>query len=193
MITNKLSYAILFMILLIGSTIQVEIALSSNIPITTNNTTIVNDNTNTNNSLKIQYKNSVNYHNNITDDNRLSLGPDRMVPEGTNLTLGGIISGAISIPANSVIYSWKQLDGPKLDLKEEDKQQKILRFVAPNRPNDTKYVFELNAIQKKDNENINLGTDSINILVIDANKEEKVNRNIPVVPNSAQNYQDIYN
>jgi hypothetical protein len=193
MITNKLSYAILFMILLIGSTIQVEIALSSNIPITTNNTTIVNDNTNTNNSLKIQYKNSVNYHNNITDDNRLSLGPDRMVPEGTNLTLGGIISGAISIPANSVIYSWKQLDGPKLDLKEEDKQQKILRFVAPNRPNDTKYVFELNAIQKKDNENINLGTDSINILVIDANKEAKVNRNIPVVPNSAQNYQDIYN
>ena len=181
-ITNtKLFYAILFTlsVLLLVPAIQVEIALGSNLQITTTNKSkIVNDydNASTNNSLKIQYnKNIINYpHDNTPNDNRLSLGPDRTVNEGTNLTLVGIISNAISIPANSVIYSWKQIDGPKIDLKEEDKQQKILRFAAPNRPNDTKYVFELNAIQKKDNnQNINLGTDSINIVVIDTNKAAK--------------------
>ena len=187
-IANKLFFAILFLssLLLLVPAIQIEIALGSNLQITTtNNSTIANDDNNnasTNNSLKIQYnKNIINYpDDNTPNDNRLSLGPDRTVNEGTNLTLVGIISNAISIPANSVIYSWKQIDSPKIDLKEEDKHQKILRFTAPNRPNDTKYVFELNAIQKKDNENINLGTDSINILVIDTNKAAKgPSRNIP--------------
>ena len=187
---NKLFYTILFTssLLLLVLALHVEIALGSNLQITTtNNSEIVNDDddddTSTNNSLKIQSnKNIVNYHknNNTPDNNRLSLGPDRTVNEGTNLALVGIISNAISIPANSVTYSWKQIDGPKIDLKEEDKQQKILRFAAPNRPNDTKYVFELNAIQKKGNENINLGTDSINILVVDINKVAKgANKNIP--------------
>ena len=195
---NKLFYAILFTLslLLLVPAIQLEIALGSNLQITTtNNSTIVNDdgdNASTNNdSLKIQYdKNIINYHhnnnNNSPDNNRLSLGPDRNVTEGTNLALVGIISNAISIPANSVVYSWKQIDGPKIDLKEEDKQQKILRFAAPNRPNDTKYVFELNAIQKKGNENINLGTDSINILVVDINKIAKgASKNIPSMPSSS--------
>jgi hypothetical protein len=191
---NKLFYAILFTLslLLLVPVIQVEIALGSNLQITTtNNSKIVNDddNVSTNNSLKIQSnKNIINYdkNNDSPDNNRLSLGPDRTVDEGTNLTLVGIISNAISIPANSVVYSWKQIDGPKIDLKEEDKQKKILRFAAPNRPNDTKYIFELNAIQKKGNENINLGTDSINILVVDINKVAKsASMNIPSMPSSS--------
>ena len=170
---------------------NLEIVLGLDGQIKIDNTSIINDGIDTSNSLKV-YSTTLNnsYNSFHQNDGGLTLGPDRTVNEGTNITLSGIIKGAISIPSNSVTYSWKQIDGPKLDLKEEDKQKKVLRFVAPNLPNDTKYSFELNAIQKKDNnENINLGPDSINILVIDTNKVAKnIERNIPVMPNNGQDF-----
>jgi hypothetical protein len=130
------------------------------------------------NITKNNMNNSIDNGNNTSENisinkNRVSLGPDRQAIEGTVISIKGIISNAIAIPAQSVIYSWKQLAGPKIELEENEAQKSTLIFMAPNRPNDTKYTFELNAIQKSDNKNINLGKDSINILVVDTNKDAK--------------------
>jgi hypothetical protein len=131
------------------------------------------------NITKKNMNNSIDNGNNTSENiskinkNRVSLGPDRDAMEGTVISIKGIISNAIAIPAQSVIYSWKQLAGPKIELEENEAQKSTLIFMAPNRPNDTKYTFELNAIQKSDNKNINLGKDSINILVVDTNKDAK--------------------
>ena len=65
--------------------------------------------------------------------------------EGNLITLKTLIANAIALPSQSVIYSWNQVDGPKINLAEEEKQNKNLQFIAPNRPNDSKYVFELKA------------------------------------------------
>ena len=60
------------------------------------------------------------------------------------------------------MHSWNQLEGLKINLGE-DKKSKILIFSAPNRPTDTKLVFELKVTQKKSNkENIDCGKDIIN-------------------------------
>ena len=170
--------------------VQLENALASNPQINTSNNI---PNKYTNNIVKIQAKDNLSLKNISFDNDRVSLGVDQTVTEGTNVTIGGIIAGAIGMPKGSVTYNWKQIEGPKIYLTEEDKQHKVLRFVAPNRPNDTKYAFELNALQKKDNENINLGKDSINILVIDSNKIAKGAgqsiRDIPPPSNSVQNLQ----
>ena len=131
------------------------------------------------NITKKNMNNSIDNGNNTSENiskinkNRVSLGPDRDAMEGTVISIKGIISNSIAIPAQSVIYSWKQLAGPKIELEENEAQKSTLIFMAPNRPNDTKYTFELNAIQKSDNKNINLGKDSINILVVDTNKDAK--------------------
>ena len=184
---NELLYFFLFVIILIPA-VQLENALASNPQIDIYNNI---PNKYTNNIIKIQSKDNLSLKNNSSDNNRVSLGVDQTVTEGTNVTIGGIIAGAIGMPKGSVIYTWKQIEGPKIYLTEEDKQQKVLRFVAPNHPNDTKYVFELNALQKKDNENINLGKDSINILIIDSNKTAKgTGKGISSIPPSSNNLQN---
>jgi hypothetical protein len=59
------------------------------------------------------------------------------------------------------VHSWNQLEGLKIKLGEA--KSKILIFSAPNRPTDTKHVFELKVTQKKSNkENIDCGKDIIN-------------------------------
>ena len=72
-----------------------------------------------------------------------------------------------------LLYSWNQIEGPKINLTEEDKRNKILKFIAPNYPVDTKYAFEVKVVQKKPNGSIVLGKDRINFLVIDTNKIAK--------------------
>jgi hypothetical protein len=58
--------------------------------------------------------------------------------------------------------------------------------MAPNRPTDTKYAFELKVVQKTPNGNIDFGKDIINILVIDANKVAKgASMNIPASSSSS--------
>jgi hypothetical protein len=191
--TNKSLYFFLFIIILIPA-VQLENALASDLQIdTSNNIPMIQDNKYTNNIIKIQSKDTLSIKKISFDNNRVSLGADQTVTEGTNVTIGGIIAGAIGMPKGSVIYNWKQIEGPKIYLTEEDKQQKVLRFVAPNRPNDTKYVFELSALQKKDNEKINLGKDSINIFIIDSNKIAKgVGQGISAIPppSSSNNFQN---
>jgi hypothetical protein len=100
--------------------------------------------------------------------------------EGEPIHLQPLIANAIAIPANSLMYSWNQIEGPKINIAEESKKNKILNFMAPNRPTDTKYAFELKVIQKTPNGNIDFGQDIINILVIDTNKVAKgASMNIP--------------
>ena len=114
-------------------------------------------------------------------NNRVNVGPDLTVFEGDLITLKTFIANAIALPSQSVIYSWNQVDGPKINLAEEEKQNKNLQFIAPNRPNDSKYVFELKAIQKTDSKTIDLGKDSVTITVRDINKAAKgvIMQNVP--------------
>ena len=66
-------------------------------------------------------------------------------------------------------------------------KNKILNFIAPNLPSDTRYVFEVKVVQKNPNGgNIDLGKDTINILVIDINKIAKgAGMNIPLTSSSS--------
>jgi hypothetical protein len=160
---TKLLICSIFAFILLTSLIQMNVILASNPQI--NNNTILNNVTNANN----------------IGNHRVSVGPDLTVFEGDLITLKTLIANAISLPSQSVIYSWNQVDGPKINLLEEEKQNKNLQFIAPNRPNDSKYVFELKAILKTDYETIDLGKDSVTITVLDINKAAKgaIMQNVP--------------
>lgn len=133
---------------------------------------------NTNSQTKTNSSNSNN-------NNQLIIGSNLTVFEGELISLKPSIANAIAMPSNSLIYSWNQVEGPKINLPDEDKKNKVLNFMAPNRPTDTKYAFELRVVQKTPSGNIDLGKDIINILVIDTNKAAKgANTNIP--PTSSQ-------
>ena len=158
-----------------------------------NKALIPNDNTPTTN-LKIGENNLDN--SSAISENRVTLGPDRESAEGSVISLKPVITNAISIPSKSVSYTWKQLEGPKINLEDYVKHQSTLTFTAPNRPGDTKYAFEINAIQKKSNQNINLGKDSINILVLDTNiiaKGLATNSNISKDKLDTSNFQNQLN
>ena len=178
---KKLICSIFISILLVSLNI-INFAFGSNAEL--NNNTIINSNDNIDKNISFD-KGNVTKSNNI-NNNRVSVGPDLRVYEGDLISINGLIANALSLPAQSVIYSWKQIEGPKINLADEEKQNKNLKFITPNRPNDTKYVFELNAIQKKSSKDIELGKDSVTISVIDINKIAKgaVNTNIQNVPNS---------
>lgn len=133
---------------------------------------------NTNSQTKTNSSNSNN-------NNKFIIGSNLTVLEGELISLTPSIANAIAMPSNSLIYSWNQVEGPKINLPDEDKKNKVLNFMAPNRPTDTKYAFELKVVQKTPSGNIDLGKDIINILVIDTNKAAKgANTNIP--PTSSQ-------
>lgn len=178
---KKLLCSIFISILLVSLNI-INFAFGSNAELNNNN--IINSNDNIDKNISFDKENVT--KSNIFNNNRVNVGPDLRVYEGDLISINGLIANAISLPAQSVIYSWKQIDGPKINLADEEKQNKNLKFIAPNRPNDTKYVFELNAIQKKSSNDIDLGKDSVTINVIDMNKIAKgaVNTNIQNVPNS---------
>ena len=172
------------------SLIQMNIILASNTQI--NNNTITNGNKNNNNVI-INENNGTNADN--IKNNLVSVGPDLTVFEGDLVSLRTLIVNAISLPSQSVIYSWNQVEGPKINLAEEEKQNKNLQFIAPNRPNDSKYVFELMAIQKTGSKSIDLGKDSVTVTVLDINKVAKgVNmQNIPGIPGNVQNNSNLPN
>jgi hypothetical protein len=177
---NKKILCFLILSLLLVSLNIINFAFGSNI--TLNNNTIINSNDNIDKNINFDKGNVT--KSNIINNNRVNVGPDLKVYEGDLISINGLIANAISLPAQSVVYSWKQIEGPKIDLADEEKQNKNLKFIAPNRPNDTKYVFELNAIQKKSPQNIDLGKDSVTISVVDINKIAKgaVRTNVPNVP-----------
>jgi hypothetical protein len=177
---NKKILCFLILSLLLVSLNIINFAFGSNI--TFNNNTIINSNDNIDKNINFDKGNVT--KSNIINNNRVNVGPDLRVYEGDLISINGLIANAISLPAQSVVYSWKQIEGPKIDLADEEKQNKNLKFIAPNRPNDTKYVFELNAIQKKSPQNIDLGKDSVTISVVDINKIAKgaVRTNVPNVP-----------
>jgi hypothetical protein len=179
---NKKILCFLILSLLLVSLNIINFALSSNAEF--NNNTVINSNDNIDKNINFDKGNVT--KSNIINNNRVNVGPDLKVYEGDLISINGLIANAISLPAQSVVYSWKQIEGPKIDLADEEKQNKNLKFIAPNRPNDTKYVFELNAIQKKSSNDIELGKDSITINVVDLNKIAKgaVNTNIQNVPNN---------
>lgn len=156
------------------SLIQMNIILASNTQI--NNNTIPINVTNANN----------------IENNRVNVGPDLTVFEGDLVSLKALIVNAISLPSQSVIYSWNQVEGPKINLAEEEKQNKNLQFIAPNRPNDSKYVFELKAIQKTESKNIDLGKDSVTITVLDINKVAK-GVTMQNIPGNLQNNSNLSN
>ena len=179
---NKKILCSFFISILLVSLNIINFAFCSNTKF--NNNTIINSNDNTDKNINFDKGNVT--KSNIINNNRVNVGPDLRVSEGDLISITGLIANAISLPAQSVIYSWKQIEGPKINLADEEKQNKNLKFIAPNRPNDTKYVFELNAIQKKPSNDIELGKDSVTINVVDLNKIAKgaVNTNIQNVPNN---------
>jgi hypothetical protein len=111
-----------------------------------------------------------------TNQTKVSAGQDMVVLEGDIVNLNGSIANSLPIAEQSLLYLWKQSEGPKIDLLQNTDGNKSINFIAPNRPNDTRYVFELNVI-KVSNEapvkNVTLGKDSVNILVTDVNKIAK--------------------
>jgi hypothetical protein len=112
-----------------------------------------------------------------TNEIKVSAGQDMVVLEGDVVTLNGSIANSMPIAEQSLHYLWKQYEGPKIDLLQNADGNKSVNFIAPNRPNDTRYVFELNVIETVSNEdavkNVTLGKDSVNILVTDVNKIAK--------------------
>jgi hypothetical protein len=172
--------------------IQLDEAFSSNLVVENTNTIVeekeeeennanldvnmnINNQTQTTSSLS---KDNNNENNNNND--RFTIGSDLTVFEGEPISLKPLITNAIALPAKSLIYSWNQIEGPKINLPDEAKINKFLEFMAPNRPSDTRYAFELKVVQKTPNGNMELGKDIINILVIDTNKVAKgASMNIP--------------
>ena len=135
---------------------------------------------NTNSQIKTISLSKSNSDNNNNNNKKFNINSNLTVFEGEPINLQPLIANAIAIPANSLIYSWNQIEGPKINIAEESKKNKILNFMAPNRPTDTKYAFELKVVQKTPNGNIDFGKDIINILVIDTNKVAKgASMNIP--------------
>jgi hypothetical protein len=119
-----------------------------------------------------------------TNEIKVSAGQDMVVLEGDIVTLNGSIANSMPIAEQSLHYLWKQSEGPKIDLLQNADGNKSVNFIAPNRPNDTQYVFDLNVIETVSNEdavkNVTLGKDSVNILVTDVNKIAKGLSNEPV-------------
>jgi hypothetical protein len=185
-INNKKLLFALSLIALVVIIIQLDVAFGSNLE--GNNISMV-ENTNNldNNKLEIDDKqnqttNSININTNI----RVTAKSDITVNEGELINLKPVISNAIALPAKSLLYSWNQIEGPKINLTEEAKKNKILKFIAPNQPSDTKYAFEVKVVQKNPNGNIDLGKAKINVLVIDINKIAKgAGMNIPSIPSSS--------
>jgi hypothetical protein len=179
---NKKILCFFFISLLLVSLNIINFAFGSNAEF--HNNTIINSNDNIDKNINFNKGNVT--QSNIINNNRVNVGPDLRVYEGDLISITGLIANAISLPAQSVVYSWKQIEGPKINLADEEKQNKNLKFIAPNRPNDTKYVFELNAIQKKSSKDIELGKDSVTINVVDLNKIARgaIKTNIQNVPNT---------
>lgn len=179
-INNKKLLCALSVIALVVIIIQLNLAFGSNLEGNDNSSSVLE-----NNQEIDKQKNQTNSINTNTN-NRVIAGLDITVYEGEPISLKPIISNAIALPAKSLIYSWNQIEGPKINLAEEDKKNKILNFIAPNLPSDTRYVFEVRVVQKNPNGgNIDLGKDTINILVIDINKIAKgAGMNIPLTSSS---------
>ena len=184
----------IFVFILLISLIQFNIIFASNTQI--NNHTLANSNNNNNNNNNSSSSNVIDKRNITNADNiknnRVSIGPDLNVFEGDIISLRAFIFNAISLPSQSVIYSWNQVEGPKINLEEEEKQNKTLQFIAPNRPSDSKYVFELKAIQKTESQNIDLGKDSVTITVLDINKAAK-GVSMQNIPGNVQNTSNLAN
>ena len=168
--------------------IQLDEAFSSNIDGQDTKTIEIEEEegeTNLGNKINTNSQTKTNSSNSNDNNNQFIIGSNLTVLEGELISLKPSIANAIAMPSNSLIYSWNQVEGPEINLQDEDKKNKVLNFMAPNRPTDTKYAFELKVVQKTPSGNIDLGKDIINILVIDTNKTAKgVNTNIP--PTSSQ-------
>jgi hypothetical protein len=168
--------------------IQLDEAFSSNF-VENTNTIVEEEENNANPNVNMNINNQTqttslskdnNNENNNNNNDRFTIGSDLTVFEGEPISLKPLIANAIALPAKSLTYSWNQIEGPKINLPNEAKINKFLEFMAPNRPSDTKYAFELNVVQKTPNGNMELGKDIINILVIDTNKVAKgASMNIP--------------
>ena len=103
-------------------------------------------------------------------------GPDKTVLEGTIITLNGSSNNNKSNNvASTASYLWRQTDGPAVILNDNNTAHPT--FVAPNYPNDTKYIFALEVSDNQDRINNNNQTgsaiDTVEILVKDANIEAK--------------------
>jgi hypothetical protein len=182
---KKLLFAISF-IALVVIIIQLNVAFGSNLE--ENNISMVENNNNLdNNKLEIDEKqNQATNSMNINTNTRVTSKSDITVYEGEPISLKPIVSNAIALPAKSLLYSWNQIEGPKINLTEEDKKNKMLNFIAPNLPSDTKYAFEVKVAQKNLNGNIDLGNATISVLVVDTNKIAKgAGMNIPSTPSSS--------
>jgi hypothetical protein len=107
--------------------------------------------------------------------------------EGTMVTLNGSsnnnINNTSSNVGNTATYLWRQTNGPAVILNGNNTEHAY--FVAPNRPNDTKYTFALEASQNQvvnnnnnSNNNNQYGSaiDTVDILVKDINAISKKGR-----------------
>jgi hypothetical protein len=100
-------------------------------------------------------------------------GSDQTVLEGTIITLNGSDSNNSSNIGNMANYLWRQAAGPSIILNGNNTAHP--NFVAPNYPTDTKYTFALEVFpdQVINNNQTGAATDTVDIIVKDANIEAK--------------------
>ena len=147
------------------------------------------------NVTKLKIENEVAKKLQPTNQTKVSAGQDMVVLEGDIVTLNGSIVNSMPIAEQSLLYLWKQSEGPKIDLLQNTDGNKSLNFIAPNRPNDTRYVFELNVVKVSNEDtvkNVTMGKDSVNILVTDVNKIAKGSSSEPVTDAGALESNFVY-
>ena len=107
--------------------------------------------------------------------NIANAGSDQTVVEGTIITLNGSSSNNKSSNiGNMGNYLWRQTAGPSIILNDNNTAHPT--FVAPNRPNDTKYTFALDVFdenQVNNNNQTGAAIDTVDIIVKDVNLESK--------------------
>lgn len=114
----------LSVITLVVIIIQLNDAFGSNLE--QNYNTIVENKANLDeNNLEINNKQNLTSSININKNDQVTVGSDIKVFEGQPISLKLLIANAISFPAKSLIYSWNQLEGPKINLAEEAKKVKF--------------------------------------------------------------------
>ncbi|HJU58619.1 MAG TPA: hypothetical protein VJ583_02625 [Nitrososphaeraceae archaeon] len=126
-INNKKLLCALSAIALVVIIIQLNDAFGSNSNLEGNDDSMVEEikNNNLDNKVKNLKQNQTKSMN-INTNNQFITGSDITVYEGEPISLKPLITNAIALPVHSLIYFWNQIEGPKINLAEEDKKIRFL-------------------------------------------------------------------
>jgi hypothetical protein len=122
-INNKKLLCALSAIALVVIIIQLNDAFGSNSNLEGNDDSMVEEikNNNLDNKVKNLKQNQTNSMD-INTNSQFITGSDITVYEGEPISLKPLITNAIALPVHSLIYFWNQIEGPKINLAEEEKK-----------------------------------------------------------------------